>query len=296
MPSLTLDKDFVDAVNEVIRLHGIKLMWLVPPLKSLSLGQGYRLPSDQKMRVAGFATYSYKNWDGQVRSEDQAVGENIYYAKAVLIDPREYLRLPSHLAEMARVDKFAAMCGMTREEERMPMQDTMPRRGLSPIPAIEPVIIEGVKLFQATWHGRDRWWPGFNAERWEQQMYPQLENAFFADGSIQRYSGGLRSGEYWNWPLKFDAIKGKVYYDPKVNPRSSDDVEAILRGLSTGKIKDEPLVMPAASVPKPPIPQAEPKPTSSVPSYAPKIPVAKQAKKTFPKRNSVKPVSKLKNK
>lgn len=127
-------------------------------------------------------------------------------------------------------------------------------------------------------------------------MYPQLENAFFADGSIQRYSGGLRSGEYWNWPLKFDAIKGKVYYDPKVNPRSSDDVEAILRGLSTGKIKDEPLVMPAASVPKPPIPQAEPKPTSSVPSYAPKIPVAKQAKKTFPKRNSVKPVSKLKNK
>lgn len=295
MPSLTFDKDFIDAVNEVLRLHVIKLRWLVPPLKSLSLGQGYRLPSDQKMRVAGFATYSYKNWDGQVRSENQAVGENIYYAKAVLIDPREYLRLPSHLAEMARVDKFAAMCGMTREEEKMPLGDIQPHMGLSPTPAIS-VVIDSVRVFLAAWHGRDAWLGGMGPERWEQQMYPQLETAFFADGSIQRYSGGLRSGEYWNWPLKFDAIKGKMYYDPKVNPRSSDDVEAILRGLSTGKIKDEPLVMPATSEPKPPVPQAEPKPMSSVPSYAPKIPVAKQAKKTFPKRNAVKPVSKLKNK
>lgn len=290
------DKDFIGAVNEVLRLHLLKLSWLVPPLKSLSLGQGYRLPSNQKMREAGFNTTGYKNWDGQVRNQNQAMGEKIYFAKAVLIDPREYLRLPSHLAEMARVDKFAAMCGMKREEEKMPLGDIIPRTGLSPVPSIGEVVINGVRVFLGAWHGRDRWLGGFDPERWEQQMYPDLETSFWADGSIQRYSGGLRSGEYWNWPVKFDAVNGKMYYDPKVNPRSSDDVEAILRGLSTGKIKGEQPVMPAASEPKPPVPQAEPKPTSSVPSYVPKIPVAKQAKKPFPKRNTVKPVPKLKKK
>lgn len=259
--------EFDAAVAEVARLHFIKLRWLVPPLKSLSLGQGNRLPAGEKLRENGL---------------NYATNEKLYVAKAVLIDPREYLRLPSHLEEMARVDKFASICGTNREN---PL-------GLSPQPVIDP-IVDGTRVFLGAWSGAGgfRGWglPEVTPDRWIGWMSPSIETGFYGDGAIIEYSGGMRSGSYWNWPFKFE--NNKPYYNPKINPRSSNDVEAILKGLASGKVSNQPTVCPPYSPPPPVVPQEEKKPTNTVitPRNQSK-PVAKPVPKVMRKRNTIVPI------
>ena len=270
MSIIDVTPDFIDAVAEFTKTLAIKLRWLVPPLKSLSLGQGYWLPEGVKLREAGM---SYSS------------NEAVYMANALLIDPREYIRLPSHLAEMARVDKFASLCGTTRDN---PLG----------IKCLGQVLVDYVPIFVTSYKLNC----GFkNYSQPEQITYDKYmvwmnggdsETFFFKDGAISDYSGGLRSGSYWGWPLKYDGINKKYYYDPKTNPRSADDVEAILKGLASGKITNQPTAYHPYLPPPPVVPQKEKKPTNTVITPRNKsMPVAKPVPKRTFKRNTIVPIA-----
>jgi hypothetical protein len=238
-------KEFIDAVTEVHRLHGMKLRWLVPPVKSLSVGQGYRPVPNKKVTISGFNTTHFKKapWNINPNNKNQA-GENIYRIEVNLISPMEYLRLPSHLAEMARVDKIVALCKGKRDDingvdgaftsgsgNHLVLKDSVSRPG-------EPEV-ETARTFVGCWSNRDRW-SNLNAEYWDLWMHAQNNVMdYYIDGSTTDYADGLRGNRYWNWPIKFNAITGKMYYNPKINPRSTNEVEAIITDLVTGKIMDE---------------------------------------------------------
>ena len=238
-------KEFIDAVAEVHRLHRMKLVWLVPPVKSLSIGQGYRPVPNKKPTISGFNTTYFKKapWSINPNNENQG-GENQYRIEVNLISPMEYLRLPSHLAEMARVDKIVALCKGKRDDihgvegaftsgsgNHLVLKDSVSRPG-------EPEV-ETARTFLGCWSQRDRWSPGLNAEYWDLWMRQNNVMDYYIDGSTTDYADGLRPNQYWNVPIKFNAITGKMYYNPKIAPRSTNEVEAIITDLVTGKIMDE---------------------------------------------------------
>ena len=295
-------KEFIDAVAEVHRLHMIKLRWLVPPVKSLSVGQGYRPVPNKKVTISGFNTTHFKKapWNINPNNENQA-GENLYRIEVNLISPMEYLRLPSHLAEMARVDKIVALCKGKRDDingvdgaftdgagNHLVLQDSVSRPG-------EPEV-ETARTFLGCWSQRDRWSPGLNAEYWDLWMRATDKVMdYYIDGSTTDYADGLRGNGYWNWPIKFNAITGKMYYNPKINPRSTNEVEAILNNLSTGKVSDQPLVKDPINTKPSPVLKVEPLPTA-VPPKNPNKGIAKPKKKAPVNRNKTAPISKLKKK
>ena len=239
-------KEFIDAVAEVHRLHRMKLVWLVPPVKSLSVGQGYRPVPNKKVTISGFNTTYFKKapWSINPNNENQA-GENLYRIEVNLISPMEYLRLPSHLAEMARVDKIVALCKGKRDDingvdgaftsgsgNHLVLNDSVSRPG-------EPEV-ETARTFVGCWSNRDRWLGPMSPQFWHTCMHGNDKVMdYYIDGSTTDYADGLRGNGYWNWPIKFNAITGKMYYNPKINPRSTDEVEAIITNLVTGKIMDE---------------------------------------------------------
>ena len=260
--------DFVDAVAEFTKTLAIKFKWLVPPLKSMSLGQGLRLRVGEKLKEEDGMSYSSN--------------EKSYRATAMLIDPREYIRLPSHLAEMARVDKFASLCGTTRDN---PLG----------IECLGKVLVDYVPVFVGAYRlpgDFANWGPEqITYDKYLGFMLGGFSTHFYANGDPVAYSGGLRGNSYWNWPLKYDAINRKYYYDPKTNPRSADDVEAILKGLSSGKITNQPTVCPPYLPPPPVVPQEEKKPTNTVITPRNKsMPVAKPVPKVTRKRNTIVPI------
>lgn len=295
-------KEFIDAVAEVFRLHMIKLRWLVPPVKSLSVGQGYRPVPNKKVTISGFNTTHFKKapWNINPNNENQA-GEKLYRIEVNLISPMEYLRLPSHLAEMARVDKIVALCKGKRDDikgvegsftdgagNHLVLQDSVSRPG-------EPEV-ETARTFLGCWSQRDRWSPGLNAEYWDLWMRATDKVMdYYIDGSTTDYADGLRGNGYWNWPIKFNAITGKMYYNPKINPRSTNEVEAILNNLSTGKVSDQPLVKDPINTKPSPVLKVEPLPTA-VPPKNPNKDIAKPKKKAPVNRNKTAPISKLKKK
>lgn len=295
-------KEFIDAVAEVHRLHRMKLVWLVPPVKSLSVGQGYRPVPNKKVTISGFNTTHFKKapWNINPNNENQA-GENLYRIEVNLISPMEYLRLPSHLAEMARVDKIVALCKGKRDDikgvegaftdgagNHLVLQDSVSRPG-------EPEV-EVARTFLGCWSNRDRWSPGLNAEYWDLWMRATDKVMdYYIDGSTTDYADGLRGNGYWNWPIKFNAITGKMYYNPKINPRSTNEVEAILNNLSTGKVSDQPLVKDPINTKPSPVLKVEPLPTA-VPPKNPNKGIAKPKKKAPVNRNKTAPISKLKKK
>ena len=295
-------KEFIDAVAEVHRLHRMKLVWLVPPVKSLSVGQGYRPVPNKKVTISGFNTTHFKKapWNINPNNENQA-GEKLYRIEVNLISPMEYLRLPSHLAEMARVDKIVALCKGKRDDikgvegaftdgagNHLVLQDSVSRPG-------EPEV-EVARTFLGCWSNRDRWSPGLNAEYWDLWMRATDKVMdYYIDGSTTDYADGLRGNGYWNWPIKFNAITGKMYYNPKINPRSTNEVEAILNNLSTGKVSDQPLVKDPINTKPSPVLKVEPLPTA-VPPKNPNKGIAKPKKKAPVNRNKTAPISKLKKK
>lgn len=242
----TFSKEFIDAVAEVHRLHRMKLVWLVPPVKSLSVGQVYRPVPNKKVTISGFNTTHFKKapWNINPNNENQA-GEKLYRIEVNLISPMEYLRLPSHLAEMARVDKIVALCKGKRDDingvdgaftsgsgNHLVLKDSVSRPG-------EPEV-DTARTFVGCWSNRDRWSPGLNAEYWDLWMRATDKVMdYYIDGSTIDYADGLRANGYWNWPIKFNVITGKMYYNPKINPRSTNEVEAIITDLVNGKIMDE---------------------------------------------------------
>ena len=295
-------KEFIDAVAEVFRLHMIKLRWLVPPVKSLSVGQGYRPVPNKKVTISGFNTTHFKKapWNINPNNENQA-GEKLYRIEVNLISPMEYLRLPSHLAEMARVDKIVALCKGKRDDikgvegsftdgagNHLVLQDSVSRPG-------EPEV-ETARTFLGCWSQRDRWSPGLNAEYWDLWMRATDKVMdYYIDGSTTDYADGLRGNGYWNWPIKFNAITGKMYYNPKINPRSTNEVEAILNNLSTGKVSDQPLVKDPINTKPSPVLKVEPLPTPTPPKN-PKMVIAKPRVRLIVNRNKVVPIAKPKKK
>lgn len=295
-------QEFIDAVAEVFRLHMMKLRWLVPPVTSLSVGQGYRPVPDKKRTISGFNTTGFKRapWNINPNNENQA-GENLYRIEVNLISPMEYLRLPSHLAEMARVDKIAALCKGKRDDikgvegafidgagNHLVLQDSVSRPG-------EPEV-ETARTFLGCWSNRDRWIGPMSPEYWDNWMSGNDKVMdHYIDGSTTDYADGLRANGYWNWPIKFNAVTGKMYYNPKINPRSTNEVEAILNNLSTGKVSDQPLVKDPINTKPSPVLKVEPLPTA-VPPKDPKMKIAKPRVRPVVNRSKVVPIAKPKAK
>ena len=147
---------------------------------------------------------------------------------------------------MARVDKIVALCKGKRDDikgvegaftsdggygKHLLLKDSVSRPG-------EPEV-DTAHTFRACWSQRDRWSPGLNAEYWDLWMHARKEMDYYIDGSTTDYADGLRPNQYWNAPIKFNAITGKMYYNPKIAPRSTNEVEAIITDLVTGKIMDQ---------------------------------------------------------
>jgi hypothetical protein len=295
-------KEFIDAVDEVFRLHMMKLRWLVPPVKSLSVGQGYRPVPNKKRTISGFNTTHFKRapWNINPNKENEA-GENIYRIPVNLISPMDYLRLPSHLAEMARVDKIAALCKGKRDDIKgvegaftdgagnaLVLQDSVSRPG-------EPEI-ESVRTFLGCWSNRDRWMGPMSPEYWDDWMSGNDKVMdHYIDGSTTDYADGLRGNGYWNWPIKFNAVTGKMYYNPKINPRSTNEVETILNNISSGKVSDQPAVKDPINTKPSPVLTPEPLPATTPPKN-PNKDIAKPKKKAHVNRNKAVPISKLKKK